>query len=711
MDGKISEAVSRRTGEQENELRDLEKQLAQMKRLAGSVSQDQSTGDLETLNAQNGRLKFRRNHLIQALGEKKKRSTGVDYPTLERIKALFHIAVITLFPDIDEVPNAVNACTPIHGDYQCNDAIKISQWLKKQGRTVELDKLKEEAKVFSAQAAPAPAFSGDAKGKKKAGADVVTAEKVLAEKLVVCLPSNDLIESTVVSPAGFINLNLKPAFVAQKLTSLIREQFPPPPVSKKLKVIVDYSSPNIAKQMHVGHLRSTIIGDSIANLLEFIGYEVVRLNHLGDWGTQFGMLIAHLKDKFPNYLTVSPPIGDLQTFYKEAKVHFDEDPEFKRRAHDCVVSLQNHEEDIMKAWKLICEVSFSEMAGIYQRLKISRKLMNRGESFYDEMMKEIVRELEEAGLLKLDEPDEHGRRRKLMFVPEGQIPLTIAKGDGAFTYDTSDMATIRHRLQVEKCDWNIYVIDSGQEFHIDLVVKGAKLAGWLDPDVQRCQFVGFGLVLGEDKKKFKTRSGDTVQLAELLDEGLARCEAKLKEKGRDKELTKEEFEAARDAVAYGCIKYADLSKNRLSDYVFSFDKMLDDRGNTAAYLLYAYTRIRSIARNAGVSSEDLQQYLASVGTIPLEHEKELKLAKKLNMFHEALLGALQNLFMNQICDYLYELSSTFTEFYDNCYCIEKDRATGAIVKVHRNRLLLCEATAGVMDRCFSILGITPVSKM
>lgn len=351
---------------------------------------------------------------------------------------------------------------------------------------------------------------------------------------------------------------------------------------KRERIVVDFSSPNIAKEMHVGHLRSTIIGESICRILEFLNHDVLRINHLGDWGTQFGMLIAHLQDEFPNFKTESPPISDLQAFYKESKKLFDEDEAFKKRAYACVVQLQSGNPDYVAAWKLICEVSRQEFQKIYDRLNVS--IIDRGESFYNSRMHIVVKELKELNLLEEDEG------RLIMWSSEKQegIPLTIVKSDGGYTYDTSDMATIKNRVQEEKGDRFIYVTDVGQYGHFVLIEACAKRAGILRSD-QKLDHVGFGVVLGEDKKKFKTRSGDTIKLIDLLDEGLKRALDKLVEKGRDKVLTPEELKQAQEAVAYGCIKYADLSHNRINDYIFSFDKMLDDKGNTAVYLLYALT--------------------------------------------------------------------------------------------------------------------------
>jgi arginyl-tRNA synthetase len=447
-----------------------------------------------------------------------------------------------------------------------------------------------------------------------------------------------------------------------------------PYVGEKRKAIIDFSSPNIAKEMHVGHLRSTIIGESLSRLLEFFGFEVLRLNHVGDWGTQFGMLIAHLQDKYPNYTTDIPPISDLQAFYKESKKRFDEDEKFKARAYECVVKLQKYDENIIKGWNLICDVSRKEFEHIYRELDI--KLIERGESYYQQLMDQVVQEFEEKQLVKTEEG------RKLIFPPECQIPLTIVKSDGGYTYDTSDLAALRNRLFTEKGEIVLYVVDSGQGTHFDGIFSAARQIGWVQAH-HRVEHVGFGVVLGEDKKKFKTRSGETVRLRDLLDEGLTRALAKLKEKERDKVLTAEELSAAQKAVAYGCIKYADLSHNRLNDYIFSFEKMLEDKGNTAVYMLYAYTRIRSIARNAGVGEDQLRQF-AQTNALKIEDPKEWKLAKFILKYPEIMLKTLNDLLLHSICEFMYELASIFSEFYDTCYCIEKDPKTGRLFFIITN---------------------------
>lgn len=345
----------------------------------------------------------------------------------------------------------------------------------------------------------------------------------------------------------------------------------------------------------------------------------------------------------------------------------------------------------------------SDFQKIYDCLDI--KITERGESFYQTRMEAVVKELDQKGLLEEDEG------RKIMWAndPSCTIPMIIVKSDGGFTYDTSDMAALKHRITEAKADWVIYVTDAGQAGHFNLVFKCGLRAGFYSPSEVRLDHVGFGVVLGEDKKKFKTRSGDTVRLSDLIKEGKHRALEKLKEKNRDNHLTAEELQQAQDSVAYGCIKYADLSHNRNHEYVFSFDKMLEDKGNTAVYLLYAYTRIRAIARNSNLTPEKIIE-LSKTNSISLEHEKEWKLGKALMRFPEVLTKITKDLYLHPLCEYLYEIATTFTEFYDSCYCIERN-SSGEIVKINNGRILLVEATALVMKKCFDILGLKPVSKM
>uniref|UniRef100_A0ACB8EJM1 Uncharacterized protein n=1 Tax=Sphaerodactylus townsendi TaxID=933632 RepID=A0ACB8EJM1_9SAUR len=664
MEVKVAQCTER-LRRQEKEIKFLTAEIDHLKNTEGlGVSPI-----LEGLREENAKLKYRLNILQKSLQEERnkgKPSKGMININ-SHLQDIFGMAIKTAYPELENPPLLVTPSQqPKFGDYQCNSAMSITQILLKT----------KEQKV---------------------------SPRDIADKIARNIPDNECIEKVEIAGPGFINVHLKKNFVSRQLSNMLINGVQPPAIGERKKVVIDFSSPNIAKEMHVGHLRSTIIGESMCRLFEFVGYDVLRLNHLGDWGTQFGMLIAHLQDKFPDYLIVSPPIGDLQAFYKESKRRFDTEEEFKKRAYQCVVLLQSKNPDFLKAWKLICDVSRKEFQKIYDCLDIT--LIERGESYYQDMMADIVKEFEEQGFVQVDDG------RKIVFVPGCSIPLTVVKSDGGFTYDTSDLAALKQRLFEEKADIIIYVVDSGQAVHLQTIFAASQMIGWYDPKVTRVVHAAFGVVLGEDKKKFKTRSGDTVRLIELLEEGLKRSMDKLKEKERDKVvLSPEELKAAQTSVAFGCIKYADLSHNRINDYIFSFDKMLDDRGNTAAYLLYAFTRIRSIARLASIDEGTLQKS-ARTTQIILDHEKEWKLGKCILRFPEILQKILDDLLLHTLCDYLYELATTFTEFYDNCYCVEKDRQTGKIVTVNMWRMLLCEATAAVMAKCFDILGIKPVQKM
>ncbi|KAM7350300.1 arginine--tRNA ligase-like protein [Cochliomyia hominivorax] len=666
-----------------HELEQLTAELrAQIEETKNGVGLEEHDEGLMKLQLENSKLKHRLAILQNALEVEKSSSSGASKsykPAVipeqidemisinDHLLDLFTNAIAKAFPELSgtsAIISPVNANAAKFGDYQCNSAMSLVKTLK-------------------------------ANGVNKSPRDI--AQEVLKQCQV-----SPVVEKMEVAGAGFINVFLKKTYAIKALANMLCNGVKPPHV-KRQRVLVDFSSPNIAKEMHVGHLRSTIIGDSISRLLEFMGHDVLRVNHLGDWGTQFGMLIAHLEDRFPNFLNESPPISDLQAFYKESKKRFDEDEEFKKRAYNRVVRLQSGEPNSTKAWKLICDVSRREFQKIYDRLDVN--LTEKGESFYQSRMVEVVKFLESKDLLELDE----GRKIMWATKEKDSIPLTIVKSDGGFTYDTSDLAAIRYRFEEEKVEWIIYIVDAGQNTHFKNIYLAAQRCGIMDPRKHRADHVQFGVVLGEDGKKFKTRSGDTVKLSDLLDEGLKRSLDKLVEKERDKVLTPKELKAAQESVAYGCIKYADLSHNRTNEYVFSFDKMLEDRGNTAVYLLYAYTRICSISRNSGEDFSDLAKVLETC-KLELDHEKEWKLAKTLLKFPDVLVKISKDLLLHILCEYCYEVCTVFSEFYDNCYCIEKNKE-GKIVKVNSSRILLCEATAAILKSCFNILGLKPVAKI
>ncbi|GFR83245.1 arginine--tRNA ligase, cytoplasmic [Elysia marginata] len=411
--------------------------------------------ELEKLRGENQKLTFQLKHLKKNLENEQARGRDFALDVRGIIEDIFGLAIYSAFP---EVPNPTILVMPSSkfADYQCNSAMSIAQQL------------------------------GTITGQKKNPREV-------AQAIVKELPESEFFEKIEIAGPGFINITLKKEFVLKEIGFLLTQGVKPPKLDKK-RVVIDYSSPNIAKEMHVGHLRSTIIGESMSRLLEWVGHDVLRLNHLGDWGTQFGMLIAHLIDKFPNLLKERPNIGDLQEFYRESKVRFDNDEVFKRRAYECVVKLQAKDPFYYSAWKIIYDISMKETYRLYKRLQVSDKLVERGESFYQERMVSLVKDLQESGRTELDE---EGRR--VMYVEGFTVPLMIVKSDGGFTYDTSDLACIKQRLQEEKADWIIYVVDAGQSTHLETVFKAAAQLGWTDKSKHRIDHVAFGLVLGEDK--------------------------------------------------------------------------------------------------------------------------------------------------------------------------------------------------------------------
>jgi len=621
---------------------------------------------------ENSKLKYQITQLQKAIAEEranlKPLEVEMSASILDSLVSLFTVAIAGAFPNVPFVKAAVNPTSPKQekfGDYQCNSSMQIAGMLKDAGEKI--------------------------------------APRDVAKKIVENIPSNDLIKETTIAGPGFINVFICQKYMINRIGELnnVGVKYDTSKSAGR-KVVVDYSSPNIAKEMHVGHLRSTIIGDSIANLFETYGYEVLRINHVGDWGTQFGMLIAHLIDLFPDYDKNVPRISDLQKFYKESKKRFDDEEDFKKRAYENVVKLQSHDPAIHKAWQAICEVSRIEFQKVYDRLQI-KGLKEVGESFYQDKMNAVVDQLKKRDMLEFDDG------RYIMWAPGIEIPLTVVKTGGGYTYDTSDLTALNYRANEIKGDILIYVVDCGQELHFRQVFAAASKAGFYDAAKTRVEHAGFGVVLGEDKKKFKTRSGETVRLVDLLDEGIKRANEQLLERGREKELTAQEMKDAADAVAYGCIKYADLKSNRKNDYVFSFDQMLDIRGNTAAYLLYQLTRIRSVNRKVEgkITDEEISKIAAS-GKFDLADPREFKLAKTILRFHEILSQAQRDLLLHPICEWMYELSNAFSQFYDKCYIIEKKDGKEEI-KV--GRLILATATASVMEAAFKILGIRTLHKM
>ncbi|ESR64570.1 Arginine--tRNA ligase [Citrus sinensis] len=583
-------------------------------------------------------------------------NTGNVKRELEKV---FDLALKATVRNETDVRPLIAACTAKFGDYQCNNAMGL--WSKIKGKGTEF------------------------KGPQPVG-----------QAIMKNLPPSEMIESCSVAGPGFVNVVLSKNWMAKNIQKMLVDGIETwAPKLRVKKAVVDFSSPNIAKEMHVGHLRSTIIGDSLARMLEFSNVEVLRRNHVGDWGTQFGMLIEYLFEKFPNSEDANETaIGELQEFYRRSKNRFDSDPAFKERAQQAVVRLQSGEPKYHEAWAQICEISRKEFDKVYKRLRVD--LEEKGESFYNPYIPGVIDELSKQGLV------EESQGARVIFIEGVNIPLIIVKSDGGFNYASTDLAALWYRLNEEKAEWIIYVTDVGQQLHFDMVFSAAKRAGWLSADdstYPKASHVGFGLVLGEDGKRLRTRFSEVVRLVDLLDEAKNRSKAVLIERGKDKEWTEEELEQTAEAVGYGAAKYFDLKNNRLTNYTFSFDQMLNDKGNTAVYLLYAHARICSIIRKSGKDIEELKK----TGSLVLDHADERALGLHLLHFSEVIEEALTNLLPNVVCEYLYNLSEYFTRFYSNCQVVGSAEET--------SRLLLCEATATVMRKCFHLLGIVPVYKI
>jgi len=515
--------------------------------------------------------------------------------------------------------------------------------------------------------------------------------------------TDGLLARCEVAGPGFINIFVAPAYLESTVNSILRHGPMPPPCAPK-RVVVDFSSPNVAKEMHVGHLRSTIIGDTISRLLEFCGHRVDRVNHVGDWGTQFGMLIGHLKNVFPDYATKPPPIGDLQQFYKDAKKVFDDDEAFKKVAHAEVVRLQAGDADSRFAWRQICEVSRREFEKVYSRLQV--ELEEVGESFYNEYIPPVIRHLTEIGVA-------HDSDGAMVIFPPGtkhEQPLIVRKSDGGFGYDSTDMAAVWYRLLELQADWLVYVTDAGQSQHFELIFAAARQAGWVgDKRLDHCPF---GLVCGDDGKKFKTRSGEVTRLVDLLDEAVTRMEATLRERwdadvaaGKLEPYTDEELLETARVMGYGAVKYADLKGGRVNDYIFSYERMLDDKGNTAVYLLYAGARLSSIQRKAAATSgASAAELVASGAGVALSMPTELELALALARFGETVEFTTQTLLPNKLCEYVHDVCVKFTAFYLECKVIEEDA-------VNQSRLLLVRAAQLVIKKANELLGIGYVDKV
>lgn len=577
---------------------------------------------------------------------------------LSQLKEIFLKLIQETYPDLSqELVEKSLEITPSKqekfGHYQCNSALKLSKAVGDNPRSIAT-MLSEKAK-------------------------------------------DPIIQSTEIAGPGFINITLSTAYLEKTLKGLIKDpRIGIAKVQDPKRVIVEFSSPNTAKELHVGHLRSTIIGDSLARLFEFLGHDVLRLNHIGDWGTPFGMLICFLKKFHPNVLARKEQtnLSHLASWYKESRKLFDCDEEFKKASQLEVVALQAREKSAMDAWNLICEISRLGYMEIYDLLDV--KILERGESYYHSALAPTVAYFEEKGLVSESDG------AKCVFLDdftskEGKpLPLIIQKSDGGYNYASTDLAALHQRVFEEKADRILYVVDNGQSLHFQMFFKAAEKAGYFESKEVDIAHIPFGLVLGSDGTKFKTRSGDSEKLIDLLNLAITKAHDILKE--RESDLSRKEQEKTAKILGINAVKYADLSSLRTKDYQFSYDKMLQFEGNTAAFLMYAYVRIKSIQAKSNFDLNTL-----SSESIQLGEPTELHLALHLLQFSEILSSMAETLLPNRVSDYLYQLANHFHAFFRDCPVIGSEFET--------SRLLLIDLVKRAFEIGFSILGLKTVSRM
>ncbi|MCT8524781.1 arginine--tRNA ligase [Glaesserella parasuis] len=517
-----------------------------------------------------------------------------------------------------------------------------------------------------------------------------------AQKVVDNVDLNGIAEKLEIAGPGFINIFLAPTWLAQQAENAFSGDKLGIHLNQAQTVVVDYSSPNVAKEMHVGHLRSTIIGDGVVRALEFLGNKVIRANHVGDWGTQFGMLIAYL-EKMENEHASEMELSDLEAFYRAAKEHYDSDEVFAEKARNYVVKLQSGDDYCRTMWKKLVNITMQQNQHNYNRLNVTLTENDvMGESLYNPMLPEIVEDLKAQGLAVEDDG------ALVVFLDEFKnkdgdpMGVIVQKKDGGFLYTTTDIAAAKYRYETLKADRALVFSDTRQSQHMQQAWLITRKADYV-PDSFSLEHHNFGMMLGKDGKPFKTRTGGTVKLADLLDEAVERAEKLIAEKNPD--LTASEKQAVVEAVAIGAVKYSDLSKNRTTDYVFDWDNMLSFEGNTAPYMQYAYTRVRSIFSRAGIDPNSL------TGNIVLIDEKERNLAIKLLQFEEAVMVVAKDGTPHVLCQYLYELAGIFSSFYEAYPILNAEES------IKQSRLKLAHLTAKTLKQGLDLLGIKTVEKM
>ena len=508
----------------------------------------------------------------------------------------------------------------------------------------------------------------------------------------------DIAEKTEIAGPGFINIFLKDAWLADNINRAVQDPKLGVHNPEKQTVVVDYSSPNVAKEMHVGHLRSTIIGDAVVRTLEFLGNHVIRANHVGDWGTQFGMLIAYL-EKMENEHASEMELSDLEAFYRAAKKHYDEDPVFAEKARNYVVKLQSGDEYCRTMWQKLVKITMQQNQHNYDRLNVTltdKDVM--GESLYNPMLPGIVEDLKKQGLAVEDDGALVVYLDEFKNKDGDPMGVIVQKKDGGFLYTTTDIAAAKYRYETLKANRALVFSDTRQSQHMQQAWLITRKAGYV-PDSFQLEHKNFGMMLGKDGKPFKTRSGDTVKLADLLDEAIERAGVLISQKSTA--LSEQEKADVIEAVGIGSVKYADLSKNRTTDYVFDWDNMLSFEGNTAPYMQYAYTRIRSIFNRSQIALSEVEQAKLSI-----TDEKERALAIKLLQFEEAVQVVGKEGTPHVLCAYLYELAGVFSSFYEHCPILNNDDQ-----QVKLSRLKLALLTERTLKQGLDLLGIKTVEKM
>jgi len=517
----------------------------------------------------------------------------------------------------------------------------------------------------------------------------------LAEKIIAALPADPQVSKVEIAGPGFLNFFQNTQALASRLDAALADaKLGVHKAGAAQKVVIDLSAPNLAKEMHVGHLRSTIIGDAVARVLEFLGDEVIRQNHVGDWGTQFGMLLAYLEE---NPIT-SDELSDLENFYRAAKKRFDESTEFADRARGLVVKLQAGDAECMTLWTRFKDISLSHCQKTYELLNVKLTMADvMGESAYNDDLANVVSDLKAKGLLVESNGAQCVFLEEFKTADGEPLPVIVQKADGGYLYATTDLAAVRYRSNVLHADRALYFVDQRQALHFQQVFEVARRAGFITHPMQT-EHMGFGTMNGADGRPFKTRDGGTVKLIDLLTEAKERAYTLVKEK--NPELPEDDLRAIAKVVGIGAVKYADLSKHRTSDYSFNFDLMLNFEGNTAPYLLYAYTRVAGVFRKLGKDFSEVD------GQIVLQAQQEQDLAARLAQFAEILNNVAEKGTPHILCSYLYDVAGLFSSFYENCPILAADTP-----EQQQSRLRLAALTGRTLKQGLELLGLETLERM